>query len=207
MHAISTCCTRRSMTGGSTAPRLTAADAPNITRRRSLQLLLVPVLTGFGGAGWSAGVDAAEEDDRFSYLSANGNSNCSTDFMNAIATMPDDARLQGSCCSPMDRDRYTSQIRGLKRYAAIADIPPDPYDIAASLAKRLMARYDDTLTSTEQVAYQFAMDHSKERGPCCCECWRWRLYGGLGKVLIQKHQFAGQEVVEVWDLSDGCGGA
>src|SRR3989304_6393114 len=38
-------------------------------------------------------------------------------------------RLQGSCCSPMDFHRYSEQINGLKKYAYIAKIPADPYDI------------------------------------------------------------------------------
>lgn len=150
---------------------------------------------------------ASGAEDRFDYLSANGNSNCSSQFMTSIATMADNARLQGSCCSPMDRARYTSQILGLKRYAAIAEIPPDPYDIQAGLAKRLMARYDDVLNAREQLAYQYAMDHSHEQGPCCCRCWRWQVYGGLAKVLIRERGFTGAQIVDVWDLSDGCGGA
>ncbi len=144
--------------------------------------------------------------DRFDFLSANGNSNCSTAFMTSIASMADDARLQGSCCSPMDRDRYRKQIEGLKKYSAIADIPSDPYDIAAGLAKRLMAHYDDALSKAGQAAYQHAMDNSDEKGPCCCQCWRWHVYGGLAKLLIAEHGFTGQQVVDVWNLSDGCGG-
>lgn len=207
MQEISTCCTRRSTTGSSTAGHIALREGSSITRRRSLQLLFVPALAGLTGAAWPGLSAAADSEDRFSYLAANGNSNCSTEFMKSIAAMSDNARLQGSCCSPMDRERYISQTRGLRRYAAIGDIPPDPYDIAAGLAKRLMARYDDALSRAEQAAYQYAMDHSKEQGPCCCQCWRWQVYGGLGKVLIQKHHFAGEQVVEVWDLSNGCGGA
>lgn len=150
---------------------------------------------------------ASAAEDRFDYLSANGNSNCSNKFMKSIATMPDDARLQGSCCSPMDRDRYASQVSGLERYAVIADIPSDPYDIAAGLAKRLMARYDDVLSEPEQLIYQYAMDRSNEQGPCCCQCWRWRVYGGLAKHLIRERGFAGEQIVDIWDLSDGCGGS
>ena len=33
------------------------------------------------------------------------------------------------------------------------------------------------------------------------------LHGGLGKLLIQKYNFTGEQVTEVWNLSDGCGGA
>jgi hypothetical protein len=38
--------------------------------------------------------------DRFEYLSTNGNSNCSREFLQSIAGMPPVARLRGSCCSP-----------------------------------------------------------------------------------------------------------
>ena len=150
---------------------------------------------------------ASAGESRFDYLSANGNSNCSGKFMKSIATMPDDARLQGSCCSPMDRERYKNQVGGLKRYVAIAEVPSDPYDIPAGLAKRLVARYDDALSAPEQLIYQYAMDHSQEQGPCCCQCWRWHVYGGLAKVLIRERGFTGEQLVDVWDLSDGCGGS
>ena len=177
---------------------------PGGVSRRST-LIALPVLA----TSWLdlivSGASGAE--DRFDYLSANGNSNCSTRFMQSIATMPDDMRLQGSCCSSMDRGRYSSQVRGLERYATIAEIPPDPYDIAAGLANRLMARYDDVLNTPEQLVYQYAMGHSREQGPCCCQCWRWRLYGGLAKVLIRQRGFTGEQIVDVWDLSDGCGGS
>ena len=99
------------------------------------------------------------------------------------------------------------EVQGLKRYSAVAEIPPDPYDIASGLAKRAMARYADALGDPEQLVYQYAMDHSKEQGPCCCQCWRWIMYGGLAKVLIQDRGFTGEQIVDVWDLSDGCGGA
>lgn len=172
--------------------------------RRSL-LLALPFLA----AGWPDLIvsSASAAGDRFDYLAANGNSNCSKRFMTSIATMADDARLQGSCCSPMVRARYTSQVLGLRRYATIAEIPPDPYDIEVGLAKRLMARYDDVLSEPEQLAYQYAMDHSHEQGPCCCQCWRWQVYGGLAKFLIRERGFTGEQIVEVWDLSDGCGGS
>lgn len=144
---------------------------------------------------------------RFDYLSKNGNSSCSALFQNSIPLMPDDARLQGSCCSPMNLHRYKEQVGGLKKYKHIPDIPPDPYDIEAKLAKRLYSYYDDIdLSLGEQKEYDYAMQHSHEKGPCCCKCWRWYVYGGLGKYLIKHYKFTGKQVTEVWDLSDGCGG-
>jgi len=144
--------------------------------------------------------------ERFNYLSTHGNSSCSTAFMNAIAIMPVTARLQGSCCSPMSLNRYSRQIEGLKKFAAFTEIPTDPYDVPAGLAQQAQANYDLTLGVDEQRAYAYAMDNSEEKGPCCCRCWRWHVYGGLAKLLIHRHGLTGEQVKEVWDLSDGCGG-
>ncbi|MBI2337693.1 hypothetical protein HYU95_00770 [Candidatus Daviesbacteria bacterium] len=144
---------------------------------------------------------------KFDYLSKNGNSSCSGAFRDSIASMPDNVRLQGSCCSPMSMHRYNEQVEGLKKYQNISEIPPDPYDIEAKLAKKLMTDYDNIqLTAEEQKAYDYAMQNSSEKGPCCCKCWRWNVYGGLGKYLIKNNHFTGEQVTEVWNLSDGCGG-
>ncbi len=143
---------------------------------------------------------------RFDYLSTHGNSSCSSNFQQSIPSMPDNARLQGSCCSPMSYHRYSEQVEGLKKYKDIPEIPKDPYDIETGLAKKLMAYYDDQLTPQQQQVYDYAMQNSSEKGPCCCKCWRWYVYGGLGKYLIKNHGFTGEQVTEVWNLSDGCGG-
>lgn len=143
---------------------------------------------------------------KFDYLSQNGNSSCSLSFRDSIPTMSDTARLQGSCCSPMSMHRYREQIEGLMSYRNIKEIPEDPYDIEAGLAKELMAHYDDKLSTEQQKAYDYAMQNSHEKGPCCCKCWRWYVYGGLGKLLIQQYGFTGEQVTDVWNLSDGCGG-
>lgn len=142
---------------------------------------------------------------RFEYLSKNDNSSCSASFQQSIDTMPDDGRLLGSCCGPMSIHRYTEQVEGLKKFSNIPEIPPDPYDIDARHAKQLKAYYEVELTSEQQQAYDYAMEHSNEKGPCCCQCWRWYVYGGLGKLLIQKHGFTGEQLTKVWNLSDGCG--
>lgn len=143
---------------------------------------------------------------KFDMLSTNGNSSCSGAFKDSIDDMPDASRLQGSCCSPMDMHRYTEQVTGLQTFKDIQEIPSDPYDIDVSLAKKLKAYYDVELTSEQQQAYDYAMANSHEKGPCCCKCWRWYVYGGLGKLLIQKYNFTGEQVTEIWNLSDGCGG-
>lgn len=143
----------------------------------------------------------------FNYLSKHGNSACSTNFKDSINTMPDSARLQGSCCSAMDFNRYKGQIEGVKKYNNTTEIPPDPYNIEAGLAKKLMSYYDMNLTPDEQKAYDYAMQNSNEKGPCCCKCWRWYVYGGLAKYLIHNKRFSGEQITEVWNLSDGCGGS
>lgn len=143
----------------------------------------------------------------FDFLSTHGNSNCSKEFLDSIASMPTGSRLQGSCCAPMEKARYDKQIEGLKKFATNSDIPPNPYDIDSALASKLLGSYDLTLNPVEQKAYDYAMANSDEQGPCCCRCWRWKVYGGLGKLLIREHSFDGKQVTEVWNLSNGCGGA
>jgi hypothetical protein len=144
---------------------------------------------------------------RFEFLSKNGNSNCSQAFLDSIPKMPVTARIRGSCCSPMDLGRYAEQTEGLKRFKDVAAIPADPYDIEAGLAQQTVASDDMALSPGEQRAYNYAMAHSEEHGPCCCQCWRWHVYGGLAKYLIHYRGFTGPQVTELWNLSDGCGGA
>ncbi len=151
------------------------------------------------------GIDPAIT-QRFEHLSTSGNSNCSRAFLESIASMPSVARLQGSCCSPMTLHRYSEQLKGLKKYADYSEIPPDPYDVPAGLAQASIAAYEMELTPEEQKAYDYAMENSEEGGPCCCQCWRWHNYGGLAKLLIRNRGFTGEQVTEVWNLSDGCGG-
>lgn len=155
----------------------------------------------------SVGQEVPEEvRTTFEYLSKNGNSNCSPEFMKSVSSMPAVALLQGSCCSPMDLHRYHEQTGGLKAYAGVDLIPPDPYNIPAALAARLMEFYEAPLSPAQQAAYDYAMKNSNEGGPCCCECWRWVTYGGLGKHLIRDRGFSGEQIAQIWDLSDGCGG-
>lgn len=143
---------------------------------------------------------------KFAYLSQNGNSACSLSFKNSISQMDRQSRLQGSCCSQMTAHRYNEQVEGLKKYANFLEIPPDPYDIEANLAQDLMAYYDLELSPQEQQTYDFAMQSSHEKGPCCCRCWRWFVYGGLAKYLIKTYGATGEQITEIWNLSDGCGG-
>lgn len=143
---------------------------------------------------------------RFEYLRSHGNSSCSSSFMNVVGAMNADDKIMGSCCSPMSMHRYQEQVGGLKKYSHISKVPADPYAVNAGLAKELRSYYDLELSTEEQVAYDYAMEHSHEKGPCCCKCWHWFVYGGLGKYLIRERKFTGEQVTEVWNLSDGCGG-
>src|SRR3989338_10011619 len=97
----------------------------------------VPLKQGAHSLGANTAL-AAKFDD----LSTNGNSSCSGTFADSIDSMPDSAWMKGSCCSPMDPHRYEEQVEGLKKYEDIPEIPSDPYDIDASLAKTLKAYYD-----------------------------------------------------------------
>ena len=184
----------------------------NYLKNKTVIISLVIVL----GATWYSygiigggkqNVDHSAHAAKFAELSKNGNSACSGEFKDSIASMSDSARIQGSCCSPMNFHRYMEQVESLKKYKDIPEIPSDPYDIDASLAKKFLAYYDMELTLDEQKKYDYAMENSDEKGPCCCKCWHWYVYGGLGKYLIKNYNFNGEQVTEVWNLSDGCGGA
>ena len=148
----------------------------------------------------------AGTEERFKYLSANGNSNCSAEFRESIATLPETARLQGSCCGPMNLHRYKEQVKGLRGYAKYAEVPPDPYDINAGFAARMLREYGVELNRLNLAKYNAAVESSEEGGPCCCKCWRWEVLGGMGKVLIQNRQVDSKTLARIWDLTDGCGG-
>jgi len=107
----------------------------------------------------------------------------------------------------MDLHRYQEQVEGLKKYANIPQIPDDPYDVPVSLAKQLF-EYQKTiqLTPDRQAVYDEATKIAEEGGPCCCRCWRWNAFEGQAKYLITELHWSAQQVAELWDLEDGCGG-
>ena len=182
------------------------------SRRKALSLLLATSSLIVAGPLLLRHARAAETDDdellkRFEFLSQNGNSNCSAAFLASIATMPAGAHLQGSCCAEMDAHRYVEQIKALRKFSYIAEIPDDPYDIRAEVAQKALPFYELHLDTRETAIFDYAMANSDERGPCCCECWRWHVYGGLGKFLIRERGFDGPQLMEVWNLSNGCGGS
>jgi len=154
----------------------------------------------------------AGSQEKFDYLSGHGQprsvpSSCGLQPP-SVEAMPDDARIQGACCSAMDLHKYQEQVEGLKKYTDVPQIPADPYDVPVSLAKQLF-EYQRTiqLTADQQTVYDQAMQMADEKGPCCCHCWRWIAFEGQAKYLISQLHWSAEEIATVWDLEDGCGGA
>lgn len=117
------------------------------------------------------------------------------------------ARLQGSCCFPMDYRAYVEQRRELsRRYAGVDVIPKDPYDIPVSLAVRLVSYQSIRLTPAQQRIYTQAKPLSTTKGPCCCRCWRWTAFGGQAKYLITRRHYSAKQIGDVWSTEEGCGG-
>lgn len=146
-------------------------------------------------------------DEKFSYLVSQTSNNCGLQ-RETVFTYSDDQRIQGSCCSKMDHHAYQEQIESLKRYKDISIIPSDPYDISASQAKQLFGYLEEIkLTSDQQTIYNEAMKMSHEGGPCCCKCWHWDAYEGLAKKLIVDYGWNSEQIAQLWDISDACGGA
>jgi len=183
--------------------------------KKNLLLITVLVFTGllgylaFSWDGKDAKVNTTDNPlyARFQALASEGNSSCSGAFTDSISSMPDNSRIKGSCCSSMSWHRYQEQVEGLKKYKDVSVIPPDPYDIDAKLAKQMKSHYDDELTPEQQKSYDFAMANSNEKGPCCCKCWHWDAYEGLAKKLIVDYGWNSEQIAQLWDISDACGGA
>ena len=142
---------------------------------------------------------------RFDFLRRQHSNRCGMPA-SALNAMAPSARLQGSCCFPMDFRSYVNQVRDLKRYAAVALIPKDPYDIPVSLGKRLIGYQSIKLTAKQQRIYNRAKPLSTTKGPCCCPCWRWTAFEGQAKYLISRRAYSAQQIAGVWSLEEGCGG-
>ncbi len=151
--------------------------------------------------------DVKELESKFAVLSKANTNSCGGTF-NYVDSMPDEARIQGSCCSSMNFHRYTEQIEGLKKYSEYEIIPSNPYDVEVSLAQKLLDYQKEIVLSDEQqTIYNEAMGLSHEGGPCCCKCWHWYAYEGLAKYLIVEENFTAEQIAELWDISDACGGS
>lgn len=145
-------------------------------------------------------------DAKFAFLAQQRSNQCSLGPA-ALEAMPGSMRLQGSCCFPMDLGAYRSQVRGLRRYVSVSQIPRDPYDIPVSLAKRLLADERAIHLSPGQMrTYAKAMRMSVTKGPCCCHCWRWDAFRGMSNYLIAKRGYTASQLTRVIDLVEGCGG-
>lgn len=150
--------------------------------------------------GVPSGLDA-----HFAALRVARTNRCSLQASELGAMDPNDM-LQGSCCSPMDRQAYAEQRGGLMTDRAEPTIPRDPYDIGVGLARRLVAYRAIALTGPQQASYDRAVARSRLSGPCCCHCWRWDAFEGQAKYLITARGYDAAQVASVWDLEDGCGG-
>lgn len=149
-------------------------------------------------------------DEKFNYLAKQTSNSCGLQ-RNVVFRYPDEQRIQGSCCNKMDHHAYQEQIEGLKKYngePVESIIPQDPYDLSAAEAKVAYGFLDSIkLTSDQQKIYNEAAKMSKEGGPCCCKCWHWDAYEGFAKKLIADYGWNAEQIAELWDLSDACGGA
>jgi hypothetical protein len=157
-----------------------------------------PAQRGSRGAGTAA---------RFALLSRRTSNQCSLkpgDLMKYQRAR----RLQGSCCSAMDMAAYLRQVAALRRYAAIRQIPADPYDIPAGLAQQLIGyQHALRLTAAQQRIYDTAMRLTPEKGPCCCRCWRWTAFQGLARYLVSDRGWQAPTLAALISDLDGCGGS
>ena len=149
---------------------------------------------------------AAGTPERFTYLADQRSNRCNLQARELLRR-GGDGRLQGSCCSRMDKHAYAEQVRALRRYARIREIPRDPYDIPVTLAQRLL-RYQAgiRLSRPERAIYTRGMQMSRNKGPCCCRCWRWTAFEGLSKYLIVRRDWQPSRLARLIEALDGCGG-
>lgn len=142
----------------------------------------------------------------FRYLSLQRSNRCGLTPAE-LETSPPAQHLQGTCCFPMDMSTYEWQVKALRRYASVEQIPRDPYDVPVSLAHRLL-NYDKSihLSARQQATYDRAMSMSREKGPCCCHCWRWTAFRGMSKYLIARQSWSAPHVALLIDDVQGCGG-
>ncbi len=146
-------------------------------------------------------------EEKFAVLSKTNTNSCGGGESYVAQLSVDGTRIQGSCCYSMNFHRYAEQIEELKKYSDYKIIPSDPYDVSSEWADK-MIKYggEKELTLEQQTLYDEAMGLSHEGGPCCCKCWHWYAYEGLAKHLIVEENFTVEQIAEIWDLSDACGG-
>ncbi len=193
------------------SPRHTATAAAVVLAAVGAALA-APHLHGESGsidAAKARDVAAVRGDDlkeRFAVLSARHTNQCSL-RPESIGAISVNGRLQGSCCGPMIYDQYVRQVKGLRAYARVPEIPADPYDVSVAQAKRLISYGKSiSLSPAQQGVYDRAMKLSHEHGPCCCHCWRWTAFQGQANYLISHRRYSAAQIAHVWNLEDGCGG-
>ena len=177
-------------------------------RSRALALLVAVVAGGLLAAVLNHGDERGarpSERARFAMLARQTSNRCDLQAREIVA-MTDDQRLQGACCSHMEREAYRRQVDWLRRYRDVPLIPHDPYDIPASFAKRLLRARAIPLSTEQRQTYRRAMSMSREKGPCCCHCWRWEAFRGLSRYLITRRQWSADRLAMLVQALDGCGG-
>jgi hypothetical protein len=165
-----------------------------------------PMMSSLPGASAVVAPSSDGSTAKFAFLARQTSNSCGLQ-PSAIAGISSRMRLQGSCCFPMNNAAYKSQVRRLRAYAGISEIPRDPYDVPVSQAKRLLA-YDRaiTLSPAQAQTYSHAMRMSRLKGPCCCHCWRWYALRGLSKHLIADRRWRAARIAALTELLEGCGG-
>jgi hypothetical protein len=113
--------------------------------------------------------------------------------------------LGGQCCGAMkDLSEYNDELKNLKKYKDIPDVPMNPYKTPIPLAKKWIDYdYATTLTADEQKVMDDAMRLSKE-GPCCCKCWHYYVNEGIAKKMIKDYHYTAKQVAAYWDTSSIC---
>lgn len=176
----------------------------------ALATAVILMLANEGGSSGSdspasSAVGSPRVEARFAVLAAATSNRCDLGAAE-LRRMPDDMRLQGSCCSPMNRERYGAQRRELRPYDRRL-VPDDPYDVSVAMAKRLLGYRDIALDGRQRSAYRRATKISELGGPCCCPCWRWDAFEGQARFLLARREFSAAEIAELWEAEEGCGGS
>jgi hypothetical protein len=191
--------------------------APRVAAGLGVSAVLVGGLVAFSVGGGerssqrAVGADTSAEaapgtPARFGYLARQHSNRCALQAEELLRRHGSE-HLQGSCCSPMDEHAYVEQVRALRRHRQIGEIPRDPYDIPVALAKRLLLyQAAIRLSPRERSLYRRGMEMSREKGPCCCRCWRWTAFEGLSKYLIARHGWQPRRLARLIEALDGCGG-
>ena len=173
-------------------------------------LIILLILIAFNLGLESKPTLMAGTQEAFDYLSTENSSTSSYCGLQpqTVEEFSDQDYIQGACCGAMDFHKYQEQVEGLKKYKGIPQIPEDPYNITVPLARELFG-YQKLiqLNDKQQAIYDMAMEMSHEGGPCCCMCWRWFAFEGQAKYLIAEKNFTAEQIAEIWNLEDGCGGA